>query len=322
MRSAIAPRAAQLHRVEFRAMGSRIGMWLVSDDTEAASGRLGAAWVFMRLVELQLSRFLSDSELSLLNARSGFPAQVSPVLWQALGAALDAARRTGGLYDPTVIDALEAAGYARSFADGLDVEAPTAQPAPPKAGWRDIRMDENTRTVTLPPDVRIDLGGSAKAWAAVRAADMMASLGACLVDAGGDIAARGTPPDNEAGWPVGVADPHQPDADLCTLRVRDRGVATSGMDYRRWRRGASVQHHIIDPRTRRPADTDLWTVTVVAKDVVEADLHAKVALLLGSAEGCRHLENCADVEALLVRADGERLMTAGFSQYVSTMPKR
>lgn len=241
MLSAIATRPVQLHRVAFRAMGSGIGMWLLSDNAEAANGRLGAAWAFMRLVERQLSRFLPDSEMSLLNARAGFPTQVSPVLWQALGAALDAARRTSGLCDPTVIDALEAAGYARSFADGLDADAPVAQPAPPKAGWRDIRMDERTRTVALPPGVRIDLGGNAKAWAAERAADMMASLGPCLVDAGGDIAARGTSPDSEAGWPVGVADPHQPDADLCVLRVHDRGVATSGVDYRRWRRCAKAK---------------------------------------------------------------------------------
>lgn len=321
MRTAVAPRSAQLHRVEFRAMGSGIGMWLLSDNAEAADSRLGAAWAFMRLIELQLSRFLPDSELSLLNGRHGLPTRVSPALWQAIGVALDAARHTDGLYDPTVIDALEAAGYTHSFAEGLDTDAPVGQVTPPKAGWRDIRLEERTRMVTLPPGVRIDLGGSAKAWAAERAADMLASLGPCLVDAGGDIAARGTPPDSEAGWPIGVADPHQPDIDLCMLRICNRGVATSGVDYRRWRRGASVQHHIIDPRTRRPADTDLWTVTVVAQNVVEADMHAKVALLLGSEEGYRYIERQADVEALLVREDG-RLTTSGFSRHVHGIVQR
>jgi thiamine biosynthesis lipoprotein len=103
---------------------------------------------------------------------------------------------------------------------------------------------------------------------------------------------------------------------LNLLVVRDRGVATSGVDYRHWRRGGSVQHHIIDPRTRRPAQTDLLSVTVIAPDATLADLHAKVALMLGSQTGYEYLSHQPAVEGLLVRNDGALVTTPGFEAYV------
>lgn len=181
--------------------------------------------------------------------------------------------------------------------------------------WEQVVLNPGARTVLLPPGVRLDFGGIGKAWAAERAAAALSSAGPCLVDAGGDIVARGTP----AGWPgwqVGITDPHEPDRTLTTLALVDRAVATSGTDVRRWRRGGQMCHHIIDPRTGMPAETDLWSVSVVAESAADANVHAVAAVILGSEEGLRYLAAQSGVEGLAVRRDRVLCCTPGFGQYV------
>ncbi len=307
--------SAQTRSIAFRAMNCQMGAWVVSDDKALAEQRLAAVEVFVRATEASLSRFRPESELSRLNARQGETVAVSATLANVLALALQGARETGGVYDPTILDALEAAGYDRSFEQVTDDARPAAPVAPRSVGWQDIQLDVAARRVTLPVGVRIDLGGIAKGWAADEAARMLAGVGPCLVDAGGDIVARGRPVEYPA-WPVGIADPRVPDADLALLMVADRGIATSGTDYRRWRRGETLQHHIIDPRTRQPAQTDVLSVTVVAPSAARADLYAKVALILGVNEGRRLLEEMPDVEGLLIDQGGEQHVTSGFARYV------
>ncbi|MBI4307358.1 MAG: FAD:protein FMN transferase [Chloroflexi bacterium] len=305
----------RLYRIQFRAMGCHMSAWAATEDGEVASRTLAAVWAFFGVAERVLSRFRPDSELSRLNARAGQQVEVSPLLWSVLQAALEGARCTSGLYDPTILGALEAAGYDRTFADVAD-DGTAGAPVPARAGWREIRTDVPSRAVLLPPGARIDLGGIAKGWAADQALEMLSLLGPCLVDAGGDIAARGRPLEQPA-WPVGIADPRRPEEDIGLLRLRDCGVATSGMDYRRWRRGGQVQHHIIDPRTGRPANADLLSVTVVAPNAAQAELHAKAVLVLGSRQGYKYLARQTAVEALLVHQDGAVLWTPGFRRYLA-----
>ncbi len=305
----------QTHSIAFRAMNCQMGAWVVTADAELAEQRLAAVEVFMHATEASLSRFRPESELSRLNARAGETVAVSATLANVLALALASAHESGGVYDPTILDALEAAGYDRSFEQVSDDARPVAPVAPRQVGWQDIELDVAARRVKLPAGVRIDLGGIAKGWAADQAARMLSDVGPCLVDAGGDIVARGQPLEY-AAWPVGLADPRVPDADLALLMVSDRGIATSGTDYRRWRRGQTLQHHIIDPRTRQPARTDLLSVTVIAPSAARADLYAKVALILGSKDGMRWLEETPDIEGLLVDEAGDQRTTRGFGRYV------
>jgi FAD:protein FMN transferase len=313
--SGVPSAALLLQSVSFRAMGCKMALWLIDSDSEAAAPHLAAAHAFIEAAEAQLSRFRPESELSRLNARSDQAVVLSRLLWHVIATALEGARRTDGLYDPTILDALEAAGYDRSFTSMHETQTPSQPVSSPRAGWPDIQLSHEA--VTLPPGLRLDLGGVAKAWTAERVADQLAQRGPCLVDAGGDIAARGGPP-GLTGWPIGVADPRRPDADLALLFIQGRGVATSGVDYRHWQCGGRSQHHIIDPRTRRPAETDLLSATIVAADATEANLHALVAVLLGAREGLAYLSRQVGVEGLLVRQDGDLLLTAGFGQYVYT----
>jgi len=302
-------------KLEFRAMGSRM-LAAVEADSAAAQRALQRVPVWFEAWEQALSRFRPDSELSQLNRRTGQPVAVSQTLWDVFQAARQAERFTGGLVTPTILDALTAAGYDRSFeliAPPGSALAWSLAGVPEPAGV--IGWDEATRTLVLPPSVHLDLGGIAKGWAAARAAARLSRYGACLVDAGGDIAVGRRRPGGEP-WPVGVNDPFRPGTNLEVLELQHRGVATSGKDYHRWLRDGVWVHHIIDPRTGLPAMTDILTATVVAPTAVEAEAAAKAVLILGSREGMDWLDADPALAGLLVREDGTRLDSARMGQYL------
>jgi thiamine biosynthesis lipoprotein len=245
------------HRA-FRAMGTEIEL-LGEGGFELAEAE------FHRL-EALLTRFRPDSELSRLNRDGSIDA--SPDLLRVVELALDARERTEGRFDPTVHDALVAAGYDRTFAEVGDGTLGAPRPA-----GGDVRIAGGR--IELGADVRLDLGGTGKGYAAERAAELLALAGPCLVNAGGDIAVRG------GAWLVGVEE--------TTLELSEGGLATSGRDRRRWRRGGREQHHLIDPRTGAPAETELLRVTVVAEDAVEAEVQAKNVFLGGPADACAYV---------------------------------
>lgn len=273
-----------MERIEFRAMGCAMRAVMDSEGPEARAWldevpRWFADW------ERHLSRFRPESELSALNGSPGRWTPVSAVLWAVLEAGLAAAQATGGLVAPTLLDAVEAAGYDRDFAGGAWAArgAPGARrPAPRPDLWREVELDARRRMVRLPRGARLDLGGVAKGWAADTIVGRLGGVAPTLVDAGGDVAVSGPLADGSP-WPIAVASPLEPGAQLDLLLLGAGGVATSGRDYRRWRQGAEDAHHIIDPRTGRPAQTDALSVTVVAPSALAAETAAKATLIRGSA---------------------------------------
>ncbi len=291
---------------QFRAMGTDVGLWLWHADEVVANQALTQAEQFFARTEAHLSRFQADSELSRLNRAAGRSYQVSPLLFDLVESALAWRDRTGGIFDPTVLGALIAHGYDRSFEqvvrrDGQAGSAPVSRPA----GGR-VKLNPAERRIGLPAGVGLDLGGIAKGWTVQQAAQRLGRLGPALVDAGGDIACVGVPP-AESHWLVGVADPHQSETDLATLTLADEAVATSSLTHRRWQIHGQPAHHLIDPRSGAPAVTDLSNVTVIAPRLPDAEIYAKVALILGSAEGLAYLEKQPGVAALLVTASGDQL---------------
>ncbi len=291
---------------QFRAMGTDVGLWLWHADEALAGRALARTERFFLRTEAQLSRFQADSELSRLNRAAGRPHPVSPLLFDLVRSALAWRERTGGIFDPTVLGALIAHGYDRSFEqvarrDGQAGPAPVSRPAGSRVG-----LNPAERRIWLPAGVGLDLGGIAKGWAVQQAAQRLGRLGPALADAGGDIACVGAPPTGSR-WLVGIADPHHAEADLATLTLADESVATSSLTGRRWQYHGQAAHHLIDPRTGAPAVTDLASVTVVAPRLPDAEIHAKVALILGSAEGVAYLNKQPGVAALLVTAGGDQL---------------
>jgi FAD:protein FMN transferase len=302
-----------MQRSDFRAMGCQMLALIDSDDPEASEA-LTRVPVWFEEWEAALSRFRDDSELSVLNRAEGKPMRVSETLWQVIEEALRAAHASDGLVTPTLLDAVNAAGYDRSF-ELLPMSAMAATALKPIGDWRALELDANTRTVRLPRGFHLDFGGVAKSWSADQAARRLSAIAPALVDAGGDIAISHAHVSGEP-WPIAIADPFHADADLDLLLVNQGGVATSGRDYRRWQRNGKWQHHIIDPRTGAPAETDVLTATVIAPTTAEAEVAAKVALILGSANGLQWIDAREELAALLILEDGHVIRSQRLDDFV------
>jgi len=272
-------------------MNTDVAAWLWSDSV-LAQVRLGEVETLFTQVEAELSRFRPASGLSRLNAMAGArPERISPLFQTVLGAALDAADESGGIFDPTVLDSLRRAGYDRSFElfsteDGNSCAV--LEKESNRADWRQVQLDTSLGIARLPAGLGLDLGGIAKGWAVDRATEMLTSWGAALVDAGGDLRATAAP-DGEP-WPIAVQDPFDEMNDLFVISLIEGAIATSSIGKRRWERQGQAMHHLIDPRSGRPSRSDLNTVTVLAPTTAEAEVAAKVALILGQHAGKRYLD--------------------------------
>jgi thiamine biosynthesis lipoprotein len=264
-------------------------------------------------VDLACSRFRDDSELSRLQQGEGRrEGVVSPLLAQALATALRAAELTGGAVDPTVGEAVRAAGYDVDFDSVAADGAPLRLTVAPVPGWRRVRLLPATRRVEIDAGVEVDLGATAKALAAdIGAAAGRAAMGhgGVLVSLGGDVAVAGDPP--EEGWHVQIAEDSRaaitPDGE--TIAIRSGGVATSSTTVRRWRRGGVELHHIIDPSTGLPAAGPWRTVTVVAGNCVDSNIAATAAIIHGASavawlDGARLPARLVDQRGAVTRVGG------------------
>lgn len=270
---------------------------------------------FLGRMHRTLSRFDPASELSALNARAGRQVAASPLLLRAVGAALQAARMSDGLVDPTVLDDLERAGYVASrdgqlpasLADALP-DAPQRRPAGPRrpSRWSAIEVDRVRRTIWLPAGVRLDLGGSAKGLAADLAAEALARHAAYAVDAGGDIRIGGIHP---VPRPVHIQHPLRHEI-AHTFTLTTGAVATSGLQTRLWRTRHGVAHHLIDPARGTPAWTGVIQATALAPTALEAETLAKTALLRGPGAGRDVL---ARHGGALVLDDGRIILAGGLA---------
>ena len=280
---------------------------------QAAARALARAEQFLRSAEQRLSRFLPESEIGRLN--QGYRGPFSRQTLQLVATALEAAEATGGLFDPSVLAALEAAGYDRTISQvRSDVRATAHRPAPMLGAFRNITVDPVSRTIEIPPRVGLDLGGIAKGWLADAVVRTLARYGPALADLGGDIAVGGMPT-TEASWALEVEDPFGGQKPLAVIRLTEGGVATSGTIRRRWQTADGWQHHLTAPRPGRPAVTDLTAVTIVAPSATAAEIAAKATLLLGAKAGLSALEHSPDLAGLLVQNDGSLVTTAALQGY-------
>jgi thiamine biosynthesis lipoprotein ApbE len=275
-------------------------------------------------IDRACSRFRPDSDLSRVNAcAGGRPVRVAPLLIEALAVALRAAELTGGDVDPTVGAALILAGYDRdwrllerpagqghplssSVADRAPLVPPTLT-ARLRSGYRTVELDPVLETVRVPRGIVLDLGATAKAWAADRGARAVQELARCgvLVSLGGDIATAGPAP--AGGWRIHVTDDHRsgPGVHGQTIAIASGGLATSSTAVRRWRRGTATMHHIVNPADGAPVRGPWRTVSVAAADCTNANIATTAALVRG-ARAPQWLEQCG-LPARLVAHDGEVL---------------
>jgi thiamine biosynthesis lipoprotein ApbE len=303
------PDHAERHQAEqhqeaaasWRALGTLVHLVVTEPSCLPAARSLLEA--DLAAVDLACSRFRADSEICTLQTTEPTTGQttgqttgptkgqaqgqqVSPLLAEAIAVALRAAELTDGDVDPTVGAAMSAIGYDRDF-ERIDRTGPAAQlTVRTVPGWREVRLEG--RTLTMPAGVQLDLGATAKAWAADRSAARIARQAGCgvLVSLGGDIAVAGPAP--EGGWRIRVQDvtgapDETPEGPYALIAIRDGGLATSSTKARRWQRGGDVLHHILDPRTGLPAEPVWRTVSVAAGTCADANAASTAAVIRGRA---------------------------------------
>lgn len=270
-------------RHAFHAMGTEVEVLLDVPLGAPSTDALERAEAEFERLEGLLSRFRESSELCRLN-RDG-RIEAGPDLARVVSLSLEARSATGGLFDPTVHDAVVAAGYDRPFAELPHDVSAVGQTGTVDCGGA-VRVDG--LTIELEPGTHLDLGGIGKGYAVDRVAEQLAMHGPCLVNAGGDLTVRG------GSWPVRVTDE-------ITLELTRGAIATSGSDRRRWRSGGEEKHHLIDPASGRPAESEYLRVTVVGETAVQAEVLAKVAFLGGE----------MDAPRVLVMTDGRTLVAGG-----------
>jgi thiamine biosynthesis lipoprotein len=292
----------------FRALGT--SATVVTTDPDALPDAIVAVRTEVDAIDRTCSRFRPDSELARLHDGAGEWVEVDPGLVEAIEVALRAAILTDGDVDPTVGEALLLVGYDRDFA-GLDPEGPPIGALRAAPGWRTVEVDPSGSRVRIPRGVRLDLGATAKAFAADRSARAVvdATGSGVLVSLGGDIAVAGTPP--RGGWEIGLADSHAADAEPGhTVRIEAGGLATSSTTVRRWLRGGRQIHHVVDPATGRPANEVWRTVSVAAATCVDANVAATAAIVRGE-PAALWLQRLG-MPARLVHTDGSIVRTGGW----------
>ena len=293
-------------RHAFTSMGTKVQLIAAPEsDGRDVARALRRVWRIFAREDVRFSRFRPDSELSTVNARAGEWVPVSAPFATLIRMALKAARDTDGLFDPTVLPALMAAGYDRDFADvvargdredeelrairrgfaDLMIKSATACGA-----WRDVELDGSR--LRIPVGAALDLGGIAKGWTVDLAVASLTRLPWAIVDAGGDLRIAGRPSE---GVDVGIEDPDVKEAEVLRLRLDAGALATTSVTVRAWAHDA---HHLIDPRTSLPARTGVVQATMWAPTCAEAEVSSKEALLRGP-------EILDRVRGCLVMATGE-----------------
>lgn len=294
--------------VRFSAIGTEIHVLVTNPSLLQRAEQLVRS--DLNALDVACSRFRSDSEISGLG---GGRCRVGRLLAHVLCVSLEVARDTQGLVVPTLGRSLQACGYDVTFAevaaDGPAIKALVPQPD----AWREIVVEPEPdgAFVTLPPGVQLDLGSTAKAWAADWIAERVAELGTgVLVNLGGDLAVAGEVPDG--GWAVGVQDRRDGDTRVQVIAVSSGGMATSSTTARRWRRGGVEIHHVLDPRTGRSAAATWASVSVAATTCLRANAASTAAIVLGpDAPGWL---SARELPALLLARTGDALRLAGWPE--------
>jgi thiamine biosynthesis lipoprotein len=265
------------------------------------------AFGWFRHIEDCCTRFNPQSECMRLTTRIGESVPVSPVLYEAVAFALAVAKESGGAFDPTVGGTMQERGFNREYSTGHIVQM-NLDPGG-EVSYRDVCLDPERKAIRLKRPLILDLGAVAKGLAIDMAARELRSIPSFAINAGGDLYLGGFNPQGSP-WSIGIRHPREDDALIDTVVVSNRAVCTSG-DYERRSTGEDEGHHIVDPRTGRPADK-VSSVTVIAQTAMLADALATAAFVLGPESGIPLLERLG-VDGLIFSSTLHRYETRGMS---------
>jgi len=301
-----------IHRIDFDAMGTTISAMveclLQQGEQLAKIETLFGHW------ERTFSRFLPDSELTKLNLAAGNEITSSTEMIEVIQKAAMVESYTDGVVNFTMHEQIKQAGYTTDFKQQKGwLTQRLYDPWGARRYIREVDINEKFRTIIMPYDMHIDLGGIVKGWAAQRAAEWLNKLGPALVNAGGDLYAS-RPQIDGAPWQVAIERPYFPDEHIANFALYHGAAATSGTWRRRWQFNGSMHHHVLDPKTGAPAQTDLSSATIISSDGVLAEAGAKTVLILGSMRGMEWAEKNG-MAAFIVLEDGTAQFNHAMKQH-------
>lgn len=301
--------------IQFRAMNTDVFI-AAEGSIEQLTPGFEKAKHYILESERRFTRFSEDSELSQLNKSAGGWFRASPELLEVMILAQSYVEQTQGLFDPSILPDLKRAGYDRTM-DLILSEGVFSLPSPaPRrhVGFDGIVIRPEESLISLPAGLSVDLGGIAKGWIAEQAAAILLDYATvCGVDAGGDMYLIGLPETMDS-WPIALDDPRYPGKTLTILNVPPGAVATSSVGKRFWKQGEKMRHHLIDPRSGEPAETEWLSVTVVAAHTDLCEVFAKALLIAGPYEALKITQN-ADISFIAVDREGNILGTQKSLEY-------
>ena len=306
--------------VRFRAMNTDITLAAQGDSVRVSQG-FEKAQEYIEDSERRFTRFSEDSELSQLNRAAGTWFHASADMTFVVLLAQQYVHQTGGLFDPSILPDLERIGYDRSMdlirAEETQLLPARIGPRPHLLPLNGLNVNPHENLIYLPHDMRLDLGGIAKGWIAEQAAMILADYSqACLVDAGGDMFMVGLPEGEEA-WQIELEDPQDADWALIRLNIPPGAVTTSSIMKRKWMQGETPRHHLIDPRTGEPAETDWLSVTVIAPHADMSEVFAKALLIAGPRDADILAQNAPEISYLAVDREGKIWGTLESLEYIN-----
>jgi len=304
-----------MYKQQFRALGTDVQLAVLphsNSDAVVTMRHLEFAKLEILRLEQLMSRFISTSDVSMVNDNPGQWVPVHPETMAVLRLAQSAFRQTDGLFNPCLGGNIESYGYDVSFDMILDHEREDIVNTPPvvrKILTCPYMVSDDGNTVCLETGYKIDLGGIAKGWIIEYAAQKLRDLGFhdFVCDGGGDMVCAGK--NGLSAWHIGITDPFDATRTVCVLDVDALCVATSGTYRRRWMQGSEQIHHILDPRSGLPAVTDLISCTVLHPSLVAAEILAKVFLILGKSKGIQWISE-QDQQGWIAIADTGEVMNS------------
>ncbi|MGG1516973.1 FAD:protein FMN transferase [Paenibacillus oryzisoli] len=293
------------YEIRFRAMNTWIEFKFYAAESQAEE-YIVLVKNWFETIEHRFTRFQADSELSYLNRLSGETCIVSDPMLEVLQLAELYRIKTNDTFNPFVLKALIRAGYSKSYEalprNSLETNLIGESCQNP---FFPLALNVRMKSVQLPSDTHLDLGGIVKSWAVKRIATFLHDKHCVergLINAGGDLLAWST--EAEKQWMIGVEDPWNPEKELGYIACNELAVATSSTLGRRWENQHGVQHHLIDPRTMRPSESDIVQCTIIGKDPIECEIWSKTLCILGLEEGTKlFLERAPGNEALVFTKD-------------------
>lgn len=298
----------EIETFRFRAMNTDILLAAQGNTNDVEEG-FQRAQQYIEAGERRFTRFSKTSELSSLNRSAGTWFHASAEMIFVISLAKQYVEQTGGLFNPSILPDLERIGYDRSMdlihAEGVRLPSVRYTHSSSLLPLDGLLINPDKNLIFLPHGMRLDLGGIAKGWIAEQAAMVLAEHSqACLVDAGGDMFMVGLP-EGETAWQIELEDPLNPDLPLTSLNVPPGALTTSSVVKRKWMQGETPRHHLIDPRTGLPAETDWLSVTVYAPHADMAEVFAKALLIAGPQEVEMVAHNAPEISYLAVDRGGK-----------------